>query len=228
MFTGEPPLTDLPDIATVIEHALLRPGMTPQEIAEGCEIADRYGFPVVCVYPSAVRQCVELLHQRRCQVCAVIGFPIGATTTGTKLYEAMEAVENGAKELDVVIHWGWLKGGETQAVYEEIAQIVNDTGQTVKAILEMSQLTPEEQKLAVEICLDAGVHYLKTGSGWFGGATVEQVEFLRKMTQQQVGIKASGGIKTLEQAHALLRAGATRLGTSRGVELVQQQKEMNT
>ncbi|MEN9206633.1 MAG: deoxyribose-phosphate aldolase [Gloeomargarita sp. GMQP_bins_14] len=219
-------MTDLPDIASVIEHALLRPGITPQEVAEGCDIADRYGFPVVCVYPSAVRQCVERLPHRRCRVCAVIGFPLGATTSAVKLYEAMEAVDNGAQELDVVLHWGWLKGGQTQAVYEEIAQIVQDTGQTVKAIVEMGQLTPDEQKLAVEICLDAGVQYLKTGSGWFGGVTVEQVTALRELTQQRVGIKAAGGIRTLEQAHALLRAGATRLGTSWGVELVQQQEAL--
>jgi deoxyribose-phosphate aldolase len=139
----------------------------------------------------------------------------------------MEAVEFGAKELDVVINLGWLKGGKTKAVYEEIAQIVSETKQTVKAILEMNILTQEEQKLAAEICLDAGVHYLKTGTGWFGGATVEQVSFLQKISNNRVGIKASGGIKTITQAQELLLAGATRIGTSRGVDLVKQQAELN-
>lgn len=216
----------LPDIATVIEQALLQPGLTPDAIQQGCQDADRYQFPVVCVYPSAVQQCVELLHQRPCRVCAVIGFPSGATTSAVKYYEAMEAVELGAQELDVVINLGWLKAGKTEAVYEEIAQIVNETKQSIKAILEMNLLTPEEQKLAAEICLDAGVHYLKTGTGWFGGATVAQVKFLHKICQNRVGIKAAGGIKTLEQAQELLRAGATRIGTSRGVDLVKQQAEL--
>ncbi|WAS04140.1 deoxyribose-phosphate aldolase [Gloeomargaritales cyanobacterium VI4D9] len=217
----------LPDIATVIEHALLQPGITPDAVQQGCQEADRYQFPVVCVYPSAVQQCVELLHQSPCRVCAVIGFPSGATTPMVKYTEAMEAVEFGAKELDVVINLGWLKGGKTKAVYEEIAQIVSETKQTVKAILEMNILTQEEQKLAAEICLDAGVHYLKTGTGWFGGATVEQVSFLQKISNNRVGIKASGGIKTITQAQELLLAGATRIGTSRGVDLVKQQAELN-
>lgn len=217
----------LPDITTVIEHALLQPGITADAIQQGCQDADRYQFPVVCVYPSAVQQCVELLHQRPGRVCAVIGFPSGATTASTKYHEAMEAVELGAKELDVVINLGWLKGGQTKEVYEEIAQIVSETKQTVKAILEMNILTQSEQKLAAEICLDAGVDYLKTGTGWLGGATVEQVSFLQKISNNRVGIKASGGIKTLAQAQELLLVGATRIGTSRGVELVKQQAELN-
>jgi deoxyribose-phosphate aldolase len=220
-------LAALPDIATVIEHALLQPGITPAAIAQGCEEADRYGFPVVCVYPSAVPQCVELLHRRACQVCAVIGFPTGATTSLVKYTEAMEAVEAGAKELDVMLNVGWLKGGKTKEVYEEIAQIVSESQQTVKAILEMNLLTEAERTLAVEICLDAGVHYLKTGTGWCGGVTDEQVQWLHKITQQRVGIKAAGGIKTLAQAQELLLAGATRIGTSRGVDLVQQQAALD-
>ncbi|APB35332.1 deoxyribose-phosphate aldolase [Gloeomargarita lithophora Alchichica-D10] len=220
--------SSLPDIATVIEHALLQPGITSPEINQGCQDADRYGFPVVCVYPSAVQQCNELLHQRPCRVCAVIGFPSGATTPAVKYYEAMEAVESGAQELDVVINLGWLKEGKTQAVYKEIAQIVSETKQTIKAILEMNLLTQAEQKLAAEICLDAGIHYLKTGTGWLGGATVEQVKLLQKISNNRVGIKASGGIKTIEQAQELLLAGATRIGTSRGIDLVKQQAELTT
>ena len=120
---------------------------------------------------------------------------------------------------------GWVKTGETDKIYREIAQICEETGQTVKAILETTVLTNDEKRLAGEICLDAGVAYLKTSTGWFGGATVEDVKILHEITKGQVGIKASGGIRTYEQAIALIHAGATRLGTSLGVDLLRQQSE---
>lgn len=210
------------DIANYIDHAQLSPTATPDQVAKCCGEADQFRFPAVCVYPSAVRQAVELLHGKSTQVCAVIGFPTGATTAATKLYEAQEAVENGATELDVVINLAWLKAGKTNEVHREIAQICEQTGQTVKAILETALLTDDEKRLAAEICMDAGVAFLKTNTGWFGGATVEDVKLLRSLTRGQVGIKASGGIRTVQQALDLIMAGATRLGTSRGVELVRQ------
>jgi deoxyribose-phosphate aldolase len=168
------------------------------------------------------------VKNKRIQVCSVIGFPTGATTSAVKLYEAQEAVENGATELDVVINLGWLKEGKTEEIYREIAQICEETGQTVKTILEMSLLTETEKQLAAEICLDAGASFLKTSTGWSGGATVEDVALLKKIAKGRVGIKASGGIRTLEQAIALIEAGATRIGTSRGVDLVRQQKEQES
>jgi deoxyribose-phosphate aldolase len=171
-----------------------------------------------------VRLAVELLHQRPGQVCAVIGFPTGATTSATKLYEAQEATEHGATELDVVINLGWLKSGQGDAIHREVAAICEETGQTIKAILETSLLTPNEIALAAEVCMDAGVAYLKTSTGWQGGATVEVVRQLQHITQGRVGIKASGGIRTAAQAVALIQAGATRIGTSRGPLLVQQQQ----
>ncbi|MFW6358427.1 MAG: deoxyribose-phosphate aldolase [Chroococcales cyanobacterium] len=210
------------DIANYIDHAQLSPTATPDQVAKCCGEADQFRFPAVCVYPSAVRQAVELLHGKSTQVCAVIGFPTGATTAATKLYEAQEAVDNGATELDVVINLAWLKAGKTNEVHREIAQICEQTGQTVKAILETALLTDDEKRLAAEICMDAGVAFLKTNTGWFGGATVEDVKLLRSLTRGQVGIKASGGIRTVQQALDLIMAGATRLGTSRGVELVRQ------
>ena len=157
-------------------------------------------------------------------ICTVVGFPTGANTAATKLYEAQEAVENGATELDVVINLGLLKSGQSEKVYAEIAAICESTGQVVKAILETTVLTETEKTLAAEICLDAGVAYLKTSTGWFGGATIADVELLKKVTRDRVGIKASGGIRTAEQAIALIEAGATRLGTSYGVALMKQQK----
>ncbi|MEM7592821.1 MAG: deoxyribose-phosphate aldolase [Cyanobacteria bacterium P01_A01_bin.83] len=213
------------DLATYIDHTLLKPSAIPEEIKQICQQAWQYNFPSVCIYPTSVRQARELLHDKQPQVSTVIGFPTGAVTSAVKLYEAMEAVENGATELDVVINLGWVKTRESSRIYDEIAQICGETGQTVKAILETTVLTQEEKKLAAEICLDAGVAYLKTSTGWFGGATVEDVKLLKEITKGQIGIKASGGILTYEQAIALIHAGATRLGTSRGVDLLRQQNE---
>lgn len=211
------------DIATYIDHALLNPTATPEQVEQCCAEAERFQFPAVCLYPAAVKQAAELLHGKPTKVCAVIGFPTGATTAAVKLYEAREAVENGAAELDIVINLGWLKAGKSEEIYREIAAICEETGKVVKAILETALLTDTEKRLAAEICLDAGVAYLKTNTGWFGGATVADVRFLYEITQGQVGIKASGGIRTLGQALELIEAGATRLGTSRGVDLVKQQ-----
>jgi deoxyribose-phosphate aldolase len=221
------PNTDI-DIADYIDHSLLDPLATTEQLAKYCNQADQYGFPTVCVYPAFVHQAVELVKNKRIQVCSVIGFPTGATTSAVKLYEAQEAVENGATELDVVINLGWLKEGKTEEIYQEIAQICEETRQTVKTILEMSLLTETEKQLAAEVCLDAGASYLKTSTGWSGGATVEDVALLKKIAKGRVGIKASGGIRTLEQAIALIEAGATRIGTSRGVDLVRQQKEQES
>jgi deoxyribose-phosphate aldolase len=219
---------DAVDLAPFIDHTLLSSIATPDQIQQWCADVDRYGFAAVCVFPTHVGQAVELLHQHSAQVCTVIGFPTGATTTATKLYEAQEATERGATELDVVINLGWIKSGQTDAVHREIAAICEDTGQTVKAILETALLTPAEITLAAEICMDAGVAYLKTSTGWHGGATVEVVEKLQHITQGRVGIKAAGGIRTAAQAQALIQAGATRIGTSRGPALIQQQQSGET
>ncbi len=223
------PVTDLEiDIANYIDHTLLKPSAIPDEVKQVCQEAWQYNFPSVCVYPASVRQAKELLHDKQPHICTVIGFPTGAITSAVKLYEAQEAVENGATELDVVINLSWVKSGQSSKIYDEIAQICSETGQTVKAILETTVLTNQEKRLAAEICLDAGVAYLKTSTGWFGGATVEDVELLKEITKGQIGIKASGGIRTYEQAIALIHAGANRLGTSRGVDLLRQQNESGT
>jgi len=215
------------DLAPLIDHALLDPASTEEQLRAGCAEADRYGFPTVCLYPMHVRLAADCLSGKRSQVCAVIGFPAGATTSAVKLYEAQEAVEHGATELDVVINRSWLKQGNAEAMHRELAEICDATGQTVKAILEMSCLTPPEIQMAVDVCLNAGVQFLKTSTGWFGGATVEQVRQLKALSKNQVGIKASGGIRTAEQAIELVMAGATRLGTSRGPELMRQLEELD-
>lgn len=215
---------DYPDIdlAPFIDHALLSPTATPEQVEKWCQEAERFHFAAVCVYPIYVKQAADLLHGKAPKICTVIGFPTGATTPTAKLYEAQEAVENGATELDVVIHLGAIKAGNSEAIYRELAPICEETGQTVKAILETTLLTDAEKQGVAEICMDAGVQFLKTSTGWQGGATIADVQLLKKITRGQIGIKASGGIRTLEQAFDLVMAGATRLGTSRGPELLRQ------
>jgi deoxyribose-phosphate aldolase len=210
------------NLAEFIDHSLLTPTATPDQIAQYCEEADRFGFAAVCISPVYVRQATELLHHKRPQVCTVIGFPSGAHTSTVKRYEAETAVEDGATELDVVINLGWVKMGETEALHREMAEICESTDKTVKAILEMSLLTESEIRLAAEVCMDAGVAYLKTHTGWHGGAVAADVGLLSSIAKDRVGIKASGGIRTAEQAIDLILAGATRLGTSRGVDLLRQ------
>ncbi|AFZ29525.1 Deoxyribose-phosphate aldolase [Gloeocapsa sp. PCC 7428] len=215
------------DIAPLIDHALLNPTATADQVQQCCEQADRFQFATVCVYPTHVRQAAELLYGKNPQVCTVIGFPTGATTSAVKLYEAQEAVDNGATELDVVINLGWLKAGKTEQLHREIAEICEATGKTVKVILETTLLTDAEKRLAAEICMDAGAAFLKTSTGWNGGATVADVKLLKEVAKDRVGIKASGGIRTIEQAFDLIMAGATRLGTSRGPELIHQRDNLD-
>lgn len=215
--------TDI-DIANYIDHSLLNPMATAKDLEVCCHQAIQYKFPAVCVYPSQVKRAREILHNQKVKIATVIGFPTGATTSNVKLYEAQEAVENGAVELDIVINLGWVKSGESELIYQEMASICDTTGQTVKAILETTCLTDTEKRLAAEICLDAGVSFLKTSTGWFGGATVSDVQLLSEIAKGRVGIKASGGIHTIEQAITLINAGASRLGTSRGIDLVHQQQ----
>ncbi|AFY50698.1 deoxyribose-phosphate aldolase [Nostoc sp. PCC 7524] len=214
------------DIAPLIDHALLTPTATPEQVEQWCQQADRFNFASVCVYPAYVKQAAELLHGKKPKVCTVIGFPTGATTRAVKLYEAQEAVENGATELDVVMNLGWLKVGKTDAIHREIAEICEETGQSVKVILETNLLTDAEKKLAAEIAMDAGAAFLKTSTGWNGGASVSDVKLLKEVARDRVGIKASGGIRTLEQALDLILAGATRLGTSRSIDLIRERDNL--
>jgi deoxyribose-phosphate aldolase len=210
------------DIAPFIDHTLLIPTATSEQVVQLCEQADRFRFAAVCVYPIYVRLAVEELHGKKPKICTVIGFPTGATTSAVKLYEAQEAAENGAEELDVVINLGLLKEGKTDAAHREIAEICEQTGLLVKVIIESTLLTDVEKKIAAEISMDAGAAFVKTSTGWNGGATLADVALLKEVIRERIGIKASGGISTHEQAVDLIVAGATRLGTSRGIELLHQ------
>jgi len=216
------------DITPYIDHTLLNQTATPEQIQQFCYEAERYKFASVCVFPSYVKFVKELLQGKSPKVCTVIGFPTGATTSKVKLYEAQEAVENGATELDVVINLSWLKTGKTEEVHREIAEICEETGQTVKAIIETSVLTEEEKCLAVEILMDAGIAYIKTSTGWYGGATVADIELIKSVSKGRIGIKASGGISTYQQAVDLIVAGATRLGTSRAVDILKTETQKDS
>jgi len=214
------------DIAPLIDHALLSPTATLEQVEQWCEQADRFHFAAVCLYPAYVKRAAELLYKKSPQVCTVIGFPSGGTTSSVKLYEAKEAVDNGASELDVVINLGWLKAGKTEEVHREIATICEEAGQPVKVIIEVGLLTDQEKQIAAEIAMDAGAAFLKTNTGFYGGATVEDVKFLKQITKERIGIKASGGIRTFSQAMDLVLAGATRLGTSRSMDLLHERDNL--
>ncbi|MEM9266325.1 MAG: deoxyribose-phosphate aldolase [Cyanobacteria bacterium P01_F01_bin.13] len=213
------------DLAPYIDHSLLVPTATLEHVDHWCSEAQRYGFASICVYPSYVQRAVENLHESRAKVSTVIGFPSGADTSASKLFAAQEATEKGATELDVMINLGWVKSGQLERIHTELAQIVEATGQCVKAILEMALLDETEKRTAADVCMDAGVHFLKTSTGWNGGATVEDIRLLKEITRGRIGIKASGGIRSADQAIALIEAGATRLGTSRGPDILRQQSD---
>ncbi len=211
------------DIVNYIEHSSLNPNSTYKDIEILCDEAQYFQFPSVCVYPHFVPQAVCLLHGTNTSVCTVIGFPSGATTSSVKLYEAQEAMDNGAKELNVMINIGELKAGNSKFIYDEISSICETTKKTIKIVLESNLLTNAEKELAVEICVDAGAKYLETNTGWFGGITKVDIEYLYKICNRKIGIKASGGVRTFKQALELVRLGVTRIGTSHGVNILKTQ-----
>ncbi len=208
------------DIAPAIDHTLLIPTATMEQVDQWCASAESYHFYSVCVHPCHVKRAVERLYHSRVKVTTVVGFPLGTSTAETKLYEAMAAVDHGAAELDVKLNLTLLKDRDTDALHAEIAHIVEETHVPIKAILETALLTDAEKKLLSEICIDAGVAFLKTSTGWTQGATVNDVKMLWELTQGKIGVKASGGIRTVEQALEMLRAGASRLGTSFGIDMM--------
>ena len=213
--------------AAMIDHTLLKPEATKEQVRTICEEAVKYGFHSVCVNSSFVYYCASLLKNTDVKVCTVIGFPLGAMSTAGKAAEAKAAVADGAGELDMVIHVGMIKSGDWDYVKQDIASVVEaaDGQALVKVILETCLLTDEEKGKACRICLEAGADYVKTSTGFSsGGATVEDVALMRRTVGDKAGVKASGGIRTLADVKAMTRAGASRIGASAGVAIV---KEMN-
>jgi deoxyribose-phosphate aldolase len=221
-------LTDDIQVASTIDHTLLRADARCADIDRLCEEARRYQFATVCVNPRWVAHAASRLSGTEVLVCTVIGFPLGATFGATKAAETDEAVGRGARELDMVVDIGALLDGDHRVVLRDIEQVVEAAqGNLVKVILETAALTDEAKRLGAQLARDAGADFVKTSTGFGpGGATVADVALLRSVVTDSMGVKASGGIRTLEDALAMLTAGADRLGTSAGVRIVEGQKEL--
>lgn len=216
------------DYAKMIDHTLLKPEATKEQVKNLCEEAVQYGFHSVCVNSSFVYYCAELLKDSDVKVCTVIGFPLGAMSTAGKAAEAQAAVADGAGELDMVIHVGMIKSGDWDYVKQDIASVVEAAGDKaiVKVILETCLLTDEEKRKACMICKEAGASFVKTSTGFSnGGATVKDVALMREAVGSDMGVKASGGIRSFQDARAMVEAGADRIGASSGIAIIREQKE---
>jgi deoxyribose-phosphate aldolase len=215
-----------PELAHLIDHTLLRPEATRQQIIQLCQEAIKYNFASVCINPTHVKLAARLLQNSDVKVCTVIGFPLGATSSPAKIFEAEQALNDGATEVDMVINIGALKAGENDLVERDIAGVVDKAhsrGALCKVIIETALLTDAEKVRACRLAKKAGSDFVKTSTGFSsGGATAEDVALMRRTVGPQVGVKASGGIRTLIDAQKMITAGATRLGVSAGVKIVQE------
>lgn len=210
-------------IAKMIDHTLLKADATKEQVIELCNEAKQYEFASVCLNPTWVKTAAELLKGTTVKTCTVIGFPLGATTSEVKAFETKNAIENGASEIDMVINIGALKSGDTKAVQQDIEAVVNAAAgkAIVKVIIETSLLTDEEKRTACELSVLAKVDFVKTSTGFStGGATVEDVKLMRSTVGPEMGVKASGGVRSLEDLTAMKEAGATRIGASSGVAIM--------
>ncbi|HIC93571.1 MAG TPA: deoxyribose-phosphate aldolase [Anaerolineae bacterium] len=214
------------DIAKIIDHTLLKPEATRDQIVQLCREAREYGFAAVCVNPCYVKLATELLRGSPVKVCSVVGFPLGATLPEVKAYEARRAIEEGAAEIDMVINIGALKSGDLELVRRDIAAVVDvchAKGALCKVIIEAALLSDEEKVLACQLAKAAGADYVKTSTGFGpGGATVHDVALMRRTVGPGMGVKAAGGIRSYEAARNMIEAGATRIGASAGVKIVRE------
>ena len=213
-------------MAAWIDHTLLKPEATPEQVEILCAEARQYEFASVCINPVYVPLAHRALAGSPVLVCTVVGFPLGATLSEAKGEETRLAIEAGAKEIDMVIPVGLLKAGQYEAVSADVRRIVEISharSAQVKVILEMVLLTHFEKIIGCLICQAAGADFVKTSTGFGpGGATLEDVDLMRRVVRPEMGVKAAGGVRTLADAQAMLRAGATRLGSSSGVKIVQE------
>ena len=216
------------DLAKMIDHTILKPEATELQIHKLCAEAIENGFGAVCVNPCWVNTCVRLLEGSGVKVAVVIGFPLGATTSTAKRAEAAEALKNGALELDMVLNVGYLKSGLLDAAMKDIqglARLAHKHGALLKVILETCLLSDEEKVLACKLAMQAGADFVKTSTGFStGGATVEDVRLMRETVGPKLGVKASGGIRTYEDAIKMVQAGANRIGCSAGVQIIKEAK----
>lgn len=207
----------------MIDHTLLKAEATKEQIEKLCEEAKQFNFASVCVNPTWVKRSSELLQGTDVLVCTVIGFPLGANTPAVKAFEAKDAIANGAKEVDMVINIGALKDKNYELVQADIAAVVEAAKDSalVKVIIESCLLTDEEKVKACELAVAAGADYVKTSTGFStGGATAEDIALMRKTVGPDLGVKASGGVRSLEDMKKMVEAGATRIGASSGVAIM--------
>ena len=216
-------------IASKIDHTLLKPDATPAQIEALCKEALRFGTASVCVTPIYVPLCSKLLSGSAVKVCTVVGFPLGASTSKAKAFETAEAVATGAEEIDMVISIAAAKAGDKQALVSDIKAVVDAaSGAVVKVILEACLLSDEEKALACKAAMEAGAHFVKTSTGFStGGATVHDVKLFRSVVGSKMQIKAAGGIRTYDDALAMLEAGADRLGASATVKILEEEARRN-
>jgi deoxyribose-phosphate aldolase len=212
-------------LSHMIDHTLLKPDATQDQIAQLCYEAKKHSFASVCVNPSYVKLCADLLKDSDVMVCTVIGFPLGATSTETKVFEAQKALRDGAAEVDMVINVGALKSRDYERVQRDIAAVakaVHAGGAILKVIIEAALLTDEEKVAACQLAKVAEADFVKTSTGFGpGGATAEDVGLMRRVVGAGMGVKASGGIRSYEDAQKMIAAGASRLGASASVKIVQ-------
>jgi deoxyribose-phosphate aldolase len=215
-------------VAAMIDHTLLKPDATRQEIEMLCREAAQYEFASVCVNPTWVALCARLLQGSRVSVCSVVGFPLGATTADTKHYETRRAIFDGAREVDMVINVGALKSGDLRLVERDIDAVTapcRDAAVVSKVIIEAALLADEEKVTACTLAKAAGADFVKTSTGFGpGGATAHDVALMRRVVGEEMGVKAAGGVRDLDALKAMVAAGATRIGASAGVRIVQQSR----
>ncbi|HFR3537603.1 MULTISPECIES: deoxyribose-phosphate aldolase [Streptococcus] len=209
-----------------IDHTILKPETTKEQVAQILAEAKEYDFASVCVNPTWVAYAAQELKDSDVKVCTVIGFPLGANTPAVKAFETKDAIENGADEIDMVINIGALKSKNDELVLEDIQAVVAASGdKLVKVIIETCLLTEEEKVKACQLSKEAGADFVKTSTGFStGGATVEDVALMRKTVGPDMGVKASGGARSYEDAIAFIEAGATRIGASSGVAIMKGEK----
>jgi deoxyribose-phosphate aldolase len=213
-------------LSHMIDHTLLKPDATQDQIARLCYEARKHGFASVCVNPSYVKLCVDLLKDSDVLVCTVVGFPLGATSTEAKVFEAQKAVRDGATEVDMVINVGALKSRDYERVERDnasVARAVHAGGAILKVIIEAALLTDEEKVAACQLAKIAGADFVKTSTGFGpGGAKAEDVALMRRVVGPRIGVKASGGIRTYADAQKMIAAGASRIGASASVKIIQE------
>ncbi|WP_169908038.1 deoxyribose-phosphate aldolase [Priestia abyssalis] len=211
------------NVAKMIDHTALKADTKKEQIVVLCQEAKEYGFASVCVNPTWIELAAELLNGSDVKVCTVIGFPLGANTPETKAFETKDAIEKGATEVDMVINIGALKDKNDELVERDIRAVVEAAkGKALtKVIIETCLLTEEEKVRACELAVKAGTDYVKTSTGFStGGATVEDIALMRKTVGPEIGVKASGGVRDVQGAKDMIEAGATRIGASSGVSIV--------